>query len=89
MSYYPAEIYMEHNGVIIYHVYKADDPDQGIREYWFDTQEASRDDYGFDVRELAEELVKLNPILAIDASGDDEKKSIIRASIEAGLLQAA
>ena len=55
-GYIPAEIFMEYHGVTIYHVYKDDDPDQGRRELWFDTKEDSRDDEGFYVPALEDQL---------------------------------
>lgn len=57
-EYVPAELYMEHNGVCIFHVYKDNDFDQGARDFWFATHEDGSDDNGhgedgvFDVREL-------------------------------------
>jgi hypothetical protein len=80
--YCPAEVFMVHNGVTVYHVYKNDDPDQGTRMYWFDTNEDSQDEGGFDTRDLARTL-------GIDDNSstlDEYNKRIIRAAIESGLL---
>lgn len=51
------EVFLEHNGVTIYHVYKGDDVECGRRFYWFGTTiHASDDDdddgESFDVRDL-------------------------------------
>lgn len=53
----PAEVFTEHNGVTIYHVYKNDDVEQGARTYSYAITEDGSDsdpDWGgtFDVRDL-------------------------------------
>jgi hypothetical protein len=86
-EYRPAEVFTAHNGVTIYHVYKDNDPDQGTREYWFDTQADSRDEGGFDVRDLAGALGQTYEVDKLDGAGEEElKESIIRSAIDAGLL---
>lgn len=57
-----AELYMEHAGVEIYHVYKNNEIDQGARTYWFAVHDDGDDDTAhgsngvFDVRCLPEPL---------------------------------
>ncbi|TKB07093.1 MAG: hypothetical protein E5V75_34200 [Mesorhizobium sp.] len=40
----PAELFMEHAGVEIYHVYKDNEFDQGARTYWFAIHDDGDDD---------------------------------------------
>ncbi len=88
-KYSQAEVFIEHNKVIIYHVYKDNDPDQGVREFWFDTQEDSQDEGGFDVRDLARALGISYGAKTLESIDEDElTKSIIRASIDSGLITA-
>ena len=51
----PAELFMEHNGVRVYHVYRNDDIDSCRLDYWFTTDEYGSEcgDAAFDVREKA------------------------------------
>ncbi|CAM5291099.1 hypothetical protein ATER59S_00541 [Aquamicrobium terrae] len=55
-----AELFMEHDGVEIYHVYRDNDFDQGARTYWFAVHDDGDDDAAhghhgvFDVRQLPE-----------------------------------
>lgn len=56
-AFVPAEVFMEHNGVTIYHVYKNDDMNQGARWYLYATTDhgwdAENDQDGeFDVHDL-------------------------------------
>ncbi len=52
----PAELFMEHAGVRIYHVYKENEFDQGVRTYWYAIHDDGNDDNAhavdgvFDVR---------------------------------------
>lgn len=53
----PAEVFMEHRGVTIYHVYKSDHFDEGVRQYWYSLDPDSSDSaileyQGFDIRDL-------------------------------------
>lgn len=56
----PAELFMEHAGVEVFHVYKNNDVDQGARTYWFAVHDDGDDDASdgndgvFDVRCLPE-----------------------------------
>jgi hypothetical protein len=60
MKQVPAEAFLTHNGVTVFHVYKNDDVDGCAREFWFSLSEFGSDDDGhepdgcgtFDVREL-------------------------------------
>jgi hypothetical protein len=40
----PAEKFMSYKGIDIYHVYKDDDIEQGVRDFLFDTDEDSSED---------------------------------------------
>lgn len=56
-TYTDAEVFIEHRGVKIYHVYKNDDLDSGQRQFWYsldpDSSDNSCDDYrNFDIRDL-------------------------------------
>lgn len=83
-EYVPAEVFLEYKGVKIYHVYKNNDVDCLARIYWFDDQEDSDDDGGFDIRALAKNLgdVSLNPETV------EGRRVILRAAIDAGLIEA-
>lgn len=87
MSYSPAEIFMKHNDVTVYHVYKDNDPNEGMREYWFDTSEDSQDEGGFDVREFALQLGLEEKNESLESSDSDEwKRMVIRTAIDKGLV---
>lgn len=54
----PAEVFLEHKGVTIYHVYKDNEMELGARTYHYALVEDSDDNsvelaHGFDVRELS------------------------------------
>ena len=45
------EVFLEHNGVTVYHTYKDDDIEQGADRYWFTLREDGGEDEGaFDIR---------------------------------------
>ena len=47
------EVFLEHNGVTVYHTYRDDDFDQGANWYWFTLREDGDEDKGaFDIRDL-------------------------------------
>lgn len=78
------EVFMQHDGVTIYHIYKDDDFDGVARAYWYGTRPSCSDSGSgeggeFDVRDLPD--VK-------GASADDEegRRTIIRAAIDRRLL---
>jgi len=85
------EVFMEHSGVVVYHVYKDDSPQNGgAREYWFCLEACeSMDDGGntFDVRSLpAYGLSKqLNDTYA-DLFPGDALKQVIAHEIDAGFF---
>lgn len=57
------EIFLEHNGKVIFHAYKDDDWDQGRMTFWFTTE--GDDDsgaYHFDARELIPQLPEVQPL---------------------------
>lgn len=52
----PPELFVEYNGVLVYHVYKDDDVEQGPRHFWYTTDlyeggDQAHDEFTFDVRE--------------------------------------
>ena len=53
------ELFLEHNGVKVYHTYRDDDMDQGALEYSF-TADCGSDEHSFDIREFETEI-KLEP----------------------------
>ena len=47
------EVFLEHNGVTVYHTYRDDDFDQGADWHWFTLQEDGGEDKGaFDIRDV-------------------------------------
>lgn len=68
------KIFLEHNGVIVYHTYVDDDVEQGAMMFWF-TLSDHDDDSSFDVRDLK----SFSP----DLTHDD----VLRAAIESGELK--
>ncbi len=77
------EIYLQHNGVTVYHVYGTDDVSNGPRTYWYGTdiecaEEGDGSEYTFDVRQL--------PRNGHDPNTDEGRKAIIREAIEVGLV---
>jgi len=55
----PPELFLEHNGVQVFHAYKDDDFDQGSMDYWFTADDCSDEDH-FDIRDFETEI-KLTP----------------------------
>ena len=80
-----AEVFLEHNGVTIYHVYKNDFMNGGSRTYHYGTSPDCSDDgdeHGeFDVRELPGAHV-------FDLNNYDGIKAAIVAAIDAGHIVA-
>lgn len=78
------EVFMEHNGTKVYHIYKDDDIDQGPRFYWFTLDPVNGSDtdqeHVFDVRDLTKET-------DIEKPGTDWREQIIRAALDAGTLK--
>lgn len=85
-TYVPAAIFLQHAGVTVFHVYKDDDIEQGTRTYWFDTNENSSDEEGFDVRDIKNRLTGPE-IQALDWETEEGRKAIIRAGIDEGLIE--
>lgn len=57
----PAELFLSHEGVDIYHAYKNDQIDEGARENLFVTDEWEGEDEAFDVRELSTWVEPVHP----------------------------
>jgi hypothetical protein len=86
-EYRDSEVFMVHNGVTIYHVYKDNDPDQGCREFWFDADEDSQEESGFDIRDLAHELgMRAESAAIANGASDNIKMSVLRRAIDAKLV---
>lgn len=71
------DLFLRHQGVAVYHVYRNDEYEQGPREYWFTTDKYGgdyNDPCSFDVRELS------------TFAADKPHDKIIREAIEAGVL---
>lgn len=81
-------VYLLHNGVTVYHVYKSDDMDQGAREYWYGTSVDCSDCVGhgengtFDVREFVHE----NDGDEFSPDTDDGRRALMRRAIEHGVI---
>lgn len=71
------DLFLRHQGVAVYHVYRNDEYEQGPREYWFTTDKYGgdyNDPCSFDVRELS------------TFAADKPHDQIICEAIEAGVL---
>lgn len=81
-TWIPNEVALTHNGVRIYHVYRDDSFDDGVRQYWFgltaNVSDYEPDDDGFDVRELDTWNPETRDVLAA-----------IRNAIDSGELKAS
>jgi len=76
----PASVFLEHRGVTVYHVYKDDDVEQGVRQYWFGVREDCSDsDDAFDVRLLPNRS-------GHDLCTDAGRRAIIREAIDIGTI---
>ena len=82
----PAEEFMRHNGVIIYHAYKDDEVQRGPLTYWFVTDDFQGQDDAFDVRDLPAWKETINQHYGL--ADIDTIKAVLTASIEMGVLTA-
>lgn len=80
------EVFLEHNGVTVYHTYKDDDIEQGPRTYWFVTGKHEGEDEAFDVRDL--ETPSRDRLYGHTESLSEAIRAILREAIDAGLIQA-
>jgi len=84
----PAEKFMSHSGVDIYHIYKNDDVDMGARDFWYATHDdgGDNDDHDptgtgvFDVRELGN---RVHP--SMEARPYEERIAAVKAAIVAAI----
>ena len=78
------EVFLEHEGVTVYHTYKDDDFEQGARWYWFTLQEVGGEDEGaFDIRGLdTDNLLANRP-----PHNSDPRRAVLRNAIDKGLLK--
>ncbi|MGI9951950.1 hypothetical protein V3F56_06245 [Moorellaceae bacterium AZ2] len=76
----PPEIFWEYKGVKVYHVYKNDDLDQGVRLFWYGlSPQCSDTENSFDVRGVAVALGMPQPDIP------EEIAAVIRAAIDRAL----
>ena len=74
------EVFLRHKGVTIWHIYKNNHADQGKRDYLFGWDDCCSDEADcFDVRDLP------NP-KKLDLSKDKNRRTVIKAAIEAGIV---
>lgn len=77
------EVFLEHNGVTVYHTYQDNDYEAGPMEYWFTLNgEDDDDDDHFDVRDLDV------PSRARMETEPGMIKTVIREAIDLGILTA-
>lgn len=80
------EVFVEHLGVTVYHIYKNDDIDEGPRAYWFTTNVNGSDNDGhgqdgtFDVRSLE----AATGIVTVGDFDEDATRRAVRKAIESG-----
>ena len=77
------EVFLEHNGVTVYHTYRDDDFEQGADWYWFRLDQGG-DESEFDIRDVdPHDLLKSHPPPktgpAWDAASLEEKAAIWEA----------
>jgi len=74
------EVFMQHKGITIYHVYSDDDVDCGKRDWCFGYREDCTDDgFGtFDVEKL--------PDYDDACDTDEQVQAVIRKAVDAGIL---
>lgn len=76
----PPEIFLEHRGVRIYHVYKNDDVGQGVRHFWYGLSPWCSDERdSFDVRNIASALGLPQP------DTPEEIAAVIRVAVDRAL----
>ena len=46
------EVFLEHNGVTVYHTYRDDDIEQGANWFWFRLDQEEDDEGKFDIRDV-------------------------------------
>lgn len=81
------EVFLEHNGVTVYHTYKDDDIEEGARCYWFTLQELGGEYEGaFDVRDLDTDKLLANHPTHNSGPGGDARRAVLRNAIDKGLL---
>jgi hypothetical protein len=79
------EVFVEHKGVKVYHVYRNDDVDQGVRMFWYGLSPHCLDEWNnieekvFDVRDVANALGMHLP------NSEDEIKDVLKAAIDRAL----
>ena len=76
-SYVEPELFLFHNDIAVYHMYKNDDVNNGPYSYWFttDDQDGSTE---FDVRDL--------PGWDKDKSTLANRREVLAAAIDAGII---
>ena len=68
----PPEVFLEHNGVKVFHTYEDNDVDNGTLQYHFTSEGRSDDpEHQFDIRDFDTEI-KLNPGVPFDSMENPE-----------------
>ena len=76
------EVFLEHNGVTVYHTYRDDDIDQGANWFLFTLREDGGEDKdAFDIRDV-------DPLNLYKSGLDETRRAVLRHAIDNGLLKA-
>lgn len=84
-----AEVFVEHDGVVVYHTYKDDDIDQGESGVYFRVNDGDDEAQEFDVRDLPGYTPMSRGCEAYEvreAEHEERKKAVIKAAIDSGIL---
>ena len=78
------EVFLEHNGVTVYHTYRDDDIDQGANWYWFRLDQEENDEGKFYIRDLdTDKLLDNHPpywnVTEWDSATPQERDAILEA----------
>ncbi len=85
MRWVPPAVFLTYRGVKIYHIYRNDQEDQGVRAYWYCTDPLGGGDgyseFNVDVRTLP------GYSKGLESTGDGHIKRVLRDAIKAGILK--
>ena len=79
----PADEFFSHGGLTIYYIYKNDDVNQPVRDYWFSLWPYGSDGDGHTDNGVFE-IRQLPGAVSSQLRTDEEKKQVIRDAIDAG-----
>lgn len=85
-TFVEAQLFFEHKNVKVYHTYRRDEFENGVRDYWFvtDPEKGEEDPESFDIRELST-WVKTDYRNSI---AEGYREAALRAAIDSGELTA-